>query len=279
MENSRVYGPYLVPLFAVLFIVVQGIAGGEAEGSALTLALVLGVMVGAGRRAARARARLPLALAHFFRRSGYRPAELPDGLLLDQVALAGLALGLCHRARALHLVRQVAGRTVHWRYRAAEGQGGLLTCSSSFSLALERSPRVLLQLVERSVAGGRRTTGEIVLGLARTWQQRYLHEVPLDHPALAARFRAFADKVESARDLLARWELAEALLALPEVDLVVAPNQIRLADPAQRNCPEQGGYLGWLEPGGGDPLAAAERTLPAHDQAAALLLLLERTVG
>jgi hypothetical protein len=141
----------------------------------------------------------------------------------------------------------------------------------AWSLPLARRPRFHLQIAERGLRGFAKGLKEAFSSSERVWNQLYMHQIASGDARFDQRFNVYTDHPEAALAVLPASGLIELLLQCTEVDLVTLDDQVRFADPMQKNLMSMlGGTLGATAIGG-NVGKALELQIPVHDLIAQIL--------
>jgi hypothetical protein len=215
---------------------------------------------------------MPEAFRMFFERTGYRYADI-----LDQPLEAHLMHGetLMRNARKqgyhIHMVRDYHGVPIHSLQDQSYGKDGSVRMSYAWTSPLTQPPRVLVQIADRSLSGAGKAVKEAFSNMERKWEPLYSTEIESGDPELDKRFRIFGEDPTGVQQALATPGLRDLLLGCAEVDLAVRGDEIRFADPMQKNIrASMGGNIGMMAMGS-NMQKMMEMTIPIHDRMAQLL--------
>ena len=206
----------------------------------------------------------------FFERTGYRYVDI-----LNQPIEAHMAYGeqLMKNAREgyrIHMMRDYHGMPIH-NVMDYSFSGNTTSMSYSWSLPLQQPPRVYLQVAEKNLRGFGKGVKEAFSNSERQWSQAYEHQVQTGDAALDGRFNIYSNDPQAAYHALSNPNLRQLLMQCTEVDLTVRQDQIRFADPNQKNVSAaMGGMLGAMA-AASNPSKMMELSIPVHEHLAQLL--------
>jgi len=217
---------------------------------------------------------MPESTRMFFERTGYRYADIINQPLEAHINYGVELMRGARKGYRIHMIRNFHGIPVHnvQEYKTETGLTGSTTSSSyGWSVPLPQQPRILLQIAEKSLRGFRKGLNEAFSNSERCWNQQYQHEVQTGDPEFDSRFNVYSDNPAAAYQALGAPGLKPLLLQCTEVDLTVYPDQIRIADPSQKNITAvMGGMVGGMALAT-NPAKMMELAIPIHDHMAQLL--------
>jgi hypothetical protein len=217
---------------------------------------------------------MPEASRMFFERTGYRYADIIDQPLEVHINYGERLMKGAAKGYRIHMVRDFHGLPIHsvQEYTVESGLTSTKTSTSyAWSLPLSKPPRFHLQVADKSLRGFAKGVKEVFSNSERVWNQQYPDEVQSGDPQFDGRFHVYSDHPQAAHAVLQTPALRQLLLQCAEVDLTVYPDQIRFADPIQKNIGAvMGGTLGAMSMAT-NPAKMMELTIPIHDHMAQLL--------
>jgi hypothetical protein len=217
---------------------------------------------------------MPDAARMFFERTGYRYADILGQPLEAHIAHGEQLMKGASKGYRLHMVRDFYGLPIHsvQEYSVESGLTSTKTSMSyAWSLPLQQPARFHLQIAEKSLRGFAKGVKEAFSSSERVWNQQYPHEVKSGDPQFDGRFFVYSDNPQAAYAALQAPALRQVLLQCTEVDLTVYPDQLRFADPLQKNImAAMGGTFGAMSMGT-NPSKMMELTIPVHDHMAHVL--------
>lgn len=223
------------------------------------------------------RASMGPAARMFFERTGYRYADIPNASLDEQAAYGEkLVSNAGRKGYEIHWVRDFHGVPIHWRQAYKMNDQGGWAISAAWSVPLAKTPRVLVQIAEKSLRGIGKAVKEVFSNMERKWEPIYPKEVTSGDAELDARLVFLGEDEGEVRRVLSAPGLKELLLGCVEVDVTVHRDEVRFADPLQKNVRAgMGGMVGMMAMGS-DMGRMMELSIPVHDRMAELLATLAR---
>ena len=213
---------------------------------------------------------MPEATRMFLERTGYRYADILNQPLEAHIHHGQTLMKGARQGYSVHMVRNFHGMPVHntQDYKVC---GNSISMSYAWSVPLPGPPRFHLQIAEKSLRGFRKGMKEAFSNSERVWNQQYEHAVQSGEPQFDARFNVYSDNPPAAQAALQDPSLRQLLMQCTEVDLTVYPDQIRYADPNQKNISAvMGGMVGAMSMAT-NPAKMMELTIPVHDHLAQVL--------
>jgi ribosomal protein L16/L10AE len=218
----------------------------------------------------------------FLERTGYRYAELPPTATMDEQLAHGdkLAKGLAGQMKSggyqSHMVRDFHGVPIHWKsWSKTTTTGHSIGCNWS----AEIRSTTKIQIAEKSLSGVGKALKEAFSNSERVWEAVYPHKVASGDAELDKRFHIYCEDPAAVPRVLAAPGLRELLLGCVEVDVAVYPDEVRFADPMQKNMRAgMGGTLGQMALAG-NLEKTMEVSTPVHDRIAELLATLARAAA
>lgn len=217
------------------------------------------------------------ARRELFTTLGYRHADKPDAPLEEQLRIPP-KVDLRARAVEEYLVKGVGSDAIITFYSRTHHQGSVRVSTLDWTYRSPTPPRLRFQIADRAIAGGLgKAAYEALSRTERVWRPAYPREISLGNPEWDRRFLVLAEDDAAAGAALRGPDgaaLFQALGALAEVDLLVAPDRITLADPSDANRKAaRGGLSGRLTMSLPDQLRAS---IPVHQVAFDALLAAAR---
>jgi hypothetical protein len=211
------------------------------------------------------------AQREFFTATGYQHPELPGRPVEEQIQYVPRRMDLATMAMETRYVRPIApGEQVTFRATATT-EAGKRVHRQSWRLTLAQPPTALIQIADRDLSSLGKAVREAVTRSSRTWSAVYSHPVTFGDPALDARFVAYSPNPAAAQRCLATPALRQLLLACEEVDLIVSPTEIALADPADKNLKAARGGTAGRVGNGLNPAPSIRASIPVHQRMNQLL--------
>lgn len=219
----------------------------------------------------------------FFERTGYRYAELPAEAPLDQQIAHGemLAKRMTQDMRQggyeTHMVRDFHGLPIHWKSWVKTTATGGYSMGCNWSAVAPTTARI--QIAEKSLSGVGKALKEVFSNSERQWEAVYPNKVQSGDAELDKRFHIYCEDPAVPARVLAAPGLRELLLGCVEVDVAVYPDEVRFADPMQKNVRAgMGGTLGQMAVAS-NMEKTMELSIPVHDRIAELLATLARAAA
>ncbi len=220
----------------------------------------------------------PEAARMFFERTGYRYAEILNQPIEAHIAYGEQAMKNASKGYRLHMIRDFHGMPIH-SVQDYSVKGNSISMSYSWSAPLPGPPRVLVQVAEKKLRGFGKGLKEAFSNSERCWSQQYPHEVQTGNADFDRRFNVYSDNPQAAYAALQTPGLTQLISQCTEVDLTVYPDQIRFADPSQKNMmANMGGTFGAMSMAT-NPSKAMEMTIPVHDHLAQLIATTYQACG
>ena len=177
-----------------------------------------------------------------------------------------------------HMVRDFHGLAIHWvSWMKSDDKKWSMGCS--WYAVLAQPPRSRVQISDKSLSSVGKAVKEMFSNTERVWNAEYEQKVPSGDPELDKRFNVHTDDPAAAARVLAAPGLRELLLGCVEVDLIVRGNEVRFADPTQKNLRAgMGGTLGQMAMAH-DMMKTMDVSIPVHERIAELLAVTARAAA
>jgi len=218
------------------------------------------------------------AFRRFFENTGYRYVELGDAPLeahVEHTEKKWRQMMGPQRTFEQRLVRDFHGAKIFWdSFMGPEGSSYVMSCS--WSLKLPNPPRVPWQAADKSLSSMGKAVKEAFSNSTRSWKARYPTAVQAGDPELDKKILFFGEDAQAVQQVLQTAGLKELLLSCTEVDLVVGADEVRFADPMQKNIrAAMGGTIGMMA-SGTDYGKFMDLSVAVHEKLTELLVVAAR---